>query len=44
MRLVGNEIAKHGGITTKNELAAVENKIPDVSSLLKKNRFKYQNY
>ena len=36
MKLVGDKITKQGGVATKNKLAAVENKIPDVSSLVKK--------
>ena len=44
MKLVGDKITKQGSLATKNELAAVENKIPDVSSLVKRNRFRYQNY
>ena len=34
--MLTNEISKYGGLATKNELATVENKIPDVSSLVKK--------
>ena len=36
MKLVGDKITKQGGLATKNELAAVENKIPDTSDLAKK--------
>ena len=36
MKLVGNKITKQGGLITKNELDANENKIPDVSNLIKK--------
>ena len=36
IKLVGNKIAKQGGLATKNELAAVEKKIPDANSLVKK--------
>ena len=31
-------IAKDGGLATNPELAAIENKIPDVSSLVKKKK------
>ena len=34
--MVGDKIAKQGGLTTKNELAVVENKILDTSNLAKK--------
>ena len=36
MKLVGDQITKQGGQATKNELAAVENKIQDGNSLVKK--------
>ena len=36
MKLLGDEIEKYGGLATKNELAAVENKIPDANSFVKK--------
>ena len=36
MKLVGHKITKQGGVATKNELAAVETKIPDASDLAKK--------
>ena len=34
-------IAKDGGLATNPELAAIENKIPDVSSLVKKKKTDY---
>ena len=36
MKLVGDKITKQRGLATKNELAAVENKISDANSLVKK--------
>ena len=36
MKLVNVKITKQLGLATKNELAAVENKIPDANILLKK--------
>ena len=36
MNLVGDKITKQESLATKNELAAVENKIPDTSDLAKK--------
>ena len=36
IKLVGNKIAKQGGLATKNKLADVENKTPDANSLVKK--------
>ena len=36
IKLIIEEIKKHGGLATKNELATVENKIPDASSVVKK--------
>ena len=35
MKLIGNKITKQGGLATRNELAAVENKILDTSDLAK---------
>ena len=36
MKLVGDKMTKQGVLATKNELAAVENKIPDTSDLARK--------
>ena len=36
MKEVGNKIAKQESLATKNELAAVENKMPDPNGLVKK--------
>ena len=40
IKSIADVIKKHGPLATKNELDAVENKIPDANSLVKKNRFK----
>ena len=36
IQLLVDEVSKHGHLATKNELATVENKIPDANSLVKK--------
>ena len=36
IKLVNDKITKQGGLATNNELVAVENKIPDANSLVKK--------
>ena len=36
MKLVGHKITNQGGLATRNEYAAVENKILDTSDLAKK--------
>ena len=41
---LAKEIAKAGGFATKPELAAVEDKIHDVSRLVKKTSYKFKNY
>ena len=35
IKLLGDEISKHGGLATRNELTGVENKKPDANSLVK---------
>ena len=41
---LAKEIAKAGGLATKPEIAAVEDKIHDVSRLVKKTDYNFKNY
>ena len=38
MKSVSNKIIQQGGLISKNELDAAENKIPDVNNLVKKKK------